>query len=75
MHFFWHRGSPCHPFVHIFILPFLFHKGSGIIYCRTREGCQELAGRLSSSGIVAKAYHAGKLLLVTIDDTVQCMYM
>ena len=33
--------------------------GSGIIYCRTREGCQSLAGRLSNKGIKSKAYHAG----------------
>ena len=34
-------------------------RDAGIIYCRTRDGCQSLAGRLSSGGIKAKAYHAG----------------
>lgn len=34
-------------------------KGSGIIYCRTRDACQEVASRLSRKGLSAKAYHAG----------------
>jgi len=34
-------------------------KGSGIIYCRTRDVCQEVASRLSRKGLAAKAYHAG----------------
>lgn len=29
------------------------------MYCRTREGCQSLADKLSSKGIKARAYHAG----------------
>ena len=37
-------------------------KGAGIIYCRTRDGCQSLAGRLNSGGVKARAYHAGQLL-------------
>lgn len=33
--------------------------GAGIIYCRTRAACTDLAGRLISKKISAKAYHAG----------------
>ena len=34
-------------------------NGCGIIYCRSRDACTQLAGRLIAKNISAKAYHAG----------------
>lgn len=34
-------------------------EGSGIVYMRTREGCEQLAEKLKAEGIDATFYHAG----------------
>jgi hypothetical protein len=35
------------------------HGGVAIVYCATRKACDELAAKLSSNGVQARAYHAG----------------
>ena len=32
---------------------------SGIVYCASRKGTEQLAGRLAENGVKAAAYHAG----------------
>ena len=36
-----------------------FMRQSGIVYCLSRNECEEVAGELSSQGIRSLAYHAG----------------
>ncbi|XP_046558559.1 LOW QUALITY PROTEIN: ATP-dependent DNA helicase Q5-like [Haliotis rubra] len=47
--------------------------GCGIVYSRTRNGCEEIAYQLSRKGIPTKAYHAG--LKQSERETVQTDWM
>lgn len=41
------------------------YSGCGIVYCRMRDVCDQLAIELSYRGVKAKAYHAGTEICIS----------